>query len=479
MTPSRCCVVRASAFAMLTLTNLAHGQASTSGNADPYPLSAAGWGPEAGNGLFFSRWAEDWTGQRASGKLPMLKAMPLGGDASLTLSAEGRLRYDSYQNAQLMRGEDYQQALFRGIWGADLRLNSHLRVYGEIGTGQVESRGSIVTANFKNDASLQQLFVDVRGHIDSILIGAMIGRQEFADGPRQLVSLSDGPNIHRTWNGVRLYAHGERWRLGAFDLRATRLERGSFDEEIDDAERLQGLNASLIILTGSKESNIYLDPFWIHNENPAFRSAGRIGRDERDTFGMRLWGRLGGLRFDWTLAHQTGESLGRDVDAWALFAVQSLSLSDAGWKPRLTAHFDIASGGGANGSGPMKGFNQLYASSNYLGEGRFLSTSNLLLIAPGIAVSPTQTTNLSIEYGFARRLAEDDAAYAGGMRPYPGTQKVSGHEIGGLFRASASWSVTKHLTLFFNYENLAAWNVLQRAGLPSGSYGYLGATFRF
>ena len=477
MTLNSLCVVRAVAVSFLAWVSVADGQIATP--ADPYPMNAAGWGPPAGNGLFFSRWAEDWTGMRTAGKAPPFKAMPLGGEASLTFSGEARLRYDTYDNGQLMSGNDYQQTLLRGILGADLHFNPDLRIYGEIGTAQVEGRRSTASANFQNEASLQQLFIDARGHVGSTLVGAMVGRQEFADGPRQLISLSDGPNMHRTWNGVRLYIHGRHFRLGAYDLRATRLDNGFFDEEIDAAERLQGLNASFIVSSGPKDANIYLDPFWIHSRNPALRFGGRTGLDERDTYGARLWGRRGGLSFDWTVARQTGRYTNRDIDAWGLFMVQSLALSDHGWKPRLTAHIDIASGGGAHGAGPIKGFNQLYASSNYLGEGRFLSLSNLLLIAPGIAVKPTPTTELSVEYGFARRLTADDAAYAGGMRAYPGTQSVSGHQIGGLLRVAANWSVTQHLTLFFNYEHLFVGEVLKNAKLPSGSYGYIGATFRF
>lgn len=60
-----------------------------------------------------------------------------------------------------------------------------------------------------------------------MVAGFMAGRQEFADGPRQLISLSDGPNRWTTWTGVRLYAHGSRMRIGAFDFRATRLDRGA------------------------------------------------------------------------------------------------------------------------------------------------------------------------------------------------------------------------------------------------------------
>ena len=86
---------------------------------------------------------------RAAGRKPLLKAMPLGGEASLTLSAEARLRYDAHENGQLIHGNDYKQGLSRGILGADLRFNSHLRAYGEIGTGQVDGRRSVPPANFQ------------------------------------------------------------------------------------------------------------------------------------------------------------------------------------------------------------------------------------------------------------------------------------------------------------------------------------------
>ncbi len=444
---------------------------------EPYPLNAAGWGPEAGNGLQFSRWAEDWTGMRTEGKAPVFKAIPLGASASLTLNAEARLRYDVYANAQLIPRNDYDQGLLRMVVGADWRLNPNLRLYSEIATGQRAGRKGTASANFQNDASLQQAFIDVRGHFAGSVTGLMIGRQEFADGPRQLISLSDGPNIRRTWNGVRLYVHGHKFRLGAFDLRATQLGSGSFDEKPSHAERLYGLNASFIVSSG-KEPNTYLDPFWLHTTTPAFSSGGHTGIDTRDTYGARLWGRRGDLRFDWTLARQTGEYMGRQIDAWGLFAVQSHSLSSKGWKPRLTAHIDVASGGG-NGAGDLKGFNPLYASSNYLGEGRFLSLTNLLMIAPGIAVSPLKSFSISAEYGFARRLNDGDAAYAGWMRAYTGTQHVHGSEIGGLLRVVGIYSVNERLTLTVNYEHFDVGDVLKRAQFPTGAYAYVGSIFRY
>lgn len=446
--------------------------------ADPFPLAAAGWGPELGNGLMASRWAEDWRGMREAGRAPSFKAIPLGASAVLTISGESRLRLDTVRNARLQHGRHHEQALLRGVIGADLRVNEHLRFYGEAGTAQVRGQRAGAGANFQNALSVQQAMLDARLTSGGLLIGAMLGRQEFADGPRQLISLSDGPNLHRSWNGVRLYAHGARGRLGAFAFRATRLGRGGLDEALHGGERLSGVNGS-VALPASTGNTRYADPFWYRTENTLVRSGGRTGLDQRDTLGLRVWGRQGDLRFDWTAAHQSGKSLGRDIDAWGVFTVQSLGLSHDGWKPRLTARFDAASGGGSEGTGKLRTFHQLYASSSYLGEGQFLSLSNMVMAASGLSFTPGAGSSVAVEYGLVRRLKEGDAAYAGGMRPYAGTQSLQGREVSSIVRLVASWPIAPRWTLFMNYEEMHAGTLLRRAGLSSGHYAYVGATYRY
>ena len=386
--------------------------------------------------------------------------------AAVKVRAENRLRYE-------VSDRGAAQGQLRGIVGLDVRPTPHLRAFAELGTARSEGRPG-VGANFQNDVAVQQLFLDVRGPVGAAIAGVVVGRQEFAEGPRQLVSVADGPNLHRTWNGVRLHAQDGGVRVGAFDLRATRLARGAFDDGIDDAERLQGLHASLAWGPG-RGGRLFLDPFWFRSERPAAGAGGLSGLDARDSFGMRLWGRSEALSFDWVLARQAGRSVGRDVGALGLFAAQSYLLADGGWMPRVGARLDLASGGG----GSRAGFDQLYASSSYVSEGLFLSTSNLLLVTPTLAVAPSATTSLSIEYGLARRLVEGDAAYAGLMRAYPGTAQVPGHELGGLLRLGGSWTVVEGLVLGFVYEHLAAGEVLRGAGVPSGHYGYVRSTFRY
>ena len=139
-----------------------------------------------------------WVGVASAQEPTPRKPIPVGGTVTLMISAEVRLRVDAYDIGRPAGGDVHQQELFRGVFGVELRVNSAVRIVGEVGTGQVDGRRNTATANFQNDASLQQLFIDARRSIGLTTVGATIGRQEFADGPRQLLSLSDGPNLHRT-----------------------------------------------------------------------------------------------------------------------------------------------------------------------------------------------------------------------------------------------------------------------------------------
>ncbi len=407
-----------------------------------------------------------------------MEPMRIGRDATLAFDAEARIRHVATRNDRLVPGAERAQVQFRGIAGADLRIGSHVRFRGELGTGQVDRDRDSAAPNVQNRISVQQLYADVRGTAGAMLLGATIGRQEFADGPRQLMSLGDGANLRRSWNGIRVYAQAPRYRIGAFELRATALGAGGFDDGIESRTVLRGANASVIVSRAGGPDTT-LDPFWFHVETPGFRVGDAGGLDKRDTVGLRFRGRKGALGWDWTAATQRGRSLqDRRIDAWGVFAVQSLVLSERGWKPRLTSHVDIASGGPDDGS-RLRTFHPLYASSSYLGESQFLGLRNLLLVAPGIALAPSPRTTLSFEYGRAHRFDTRDAAYAGGMRSYAGTAGLPGRHIGDLLRLSATWTPAPPLSVEFTVEHLAAGHVLRRAGLGSGTHVQFGATCRY
>jgi hypothetical protein len=101
----------------------------------------------------------------------------------LTLSAEARYRYVATDNSRLIPGNDMRQGQFRGIVSADLRLTPQLRFHGEFGTAQVDRDRGAAASNLQHRLPLQQLFAEVRRTAGTTLVSALLGRQEFADGP--------------------------------------------------------------------------------------------------------------------------------------------------------------------------------------------------------------------------------------------------------------------------------------------------------
>lgn len=470
-----------------------HAANSPTALSDPYPIQAAGWGPTAGQRYFIIRWAEDWSKLKAQSKALPLKAMPLiGDDVTLTLSSELRTRVDAYSDAALIRGNDFHQTEFRAIVGGDLRLGQHFRVYGELGTAQIRGqsdiytpnfRGTAVPASYRNDLSVQQLFGEARTYVgDDLLVGVMAGRMEFTDGPRQIISISDGPNLHRTWNGVRLYAHHRKFRVGAFDFKVTRPGSGAFDETVNHDEQLKGANASIAVLNDKASGDLFVEPFLYRVTNIRDAAGSTAAPGRRDTWGARVWGNRGPVQWDWTAFRQTGVHDGRKVDAWAASFIQNMLVYNGnGVRVRAGGHVDLASGGNSYGTrGSIRSFNQLYASVGYLGQGLLLSQSNIVVVAPAVAIAPVQGLTINLDYAFLHRQNQNDAIYGGLMRPYAGTQNVRGSDVGTYARATASWSIISNLTLDLEAERLFAGDVLKKAGYPKGgTYGMTSLTFRY
>lgn len=452
---------------------------------EPYPIEASGQGNPTGE-FFTSRWVEDWSRLKAQDKAPPLKAMPLFGrdDINLTLSGEIRLRSLMYDNGGLHRGNDYHEFLFRAIAGADLHLGDHFRIYGELGHGDTSGHGNptvnSIASNYENDLSVQQIFGEARTNIGSALVGVQGGRFEFTDGPKQLISVSNGPNLHRTWNGGRFYLQTEKFRIAAFTGSVTKLGLGTFDEGINHGEKLQAFTAS-VVLDHNNGTNIFFDPAFYHRYVLDGIAGISTGPDHRDTYGARLWGKSGPINFEVMGFRQTGDHMGRNVSAWMSSISSNLLLSPNGMRPRVGFRVDLASGGAGDVSktGTVQGFDVVYQSTSYLSEGHLLGYTNLALFSPTIAFTPLKNVTINAEYDWVRRLSQHDAFYAQGSKPYPGTANVLGYTVGGYGRLIAEWEATRNVFFELEADRLSAGEVLHRAGLPSSNFLLMSVVLRY
>jgi len=451
----------------------------------PYPIEAAGYGNPSGD-FFVSRWVEDWSKLKAKGKAPALKAMPLFGrdDITLTLSGEMRLRSLMYDNGGLRKDDNYHEFIFRAIAGADLHLGDHFRIYAELGHGDHDGDGNptvnSVSASYENDLSVQQIFGEARTNIGSALVGIQGGRFEFADGPKQLMSVSNGPNLHRTWNGARFYLMTDKVRVGAFAGEVTKLGTGTFDEGIDRGEQLQAITTSFV-LSHKNGINLFFDPAMYHRELDAGVAGITTGRDVRYTYGSRLWGKVGPLNLDVMGYRQTGTHIGRDVKAWMSSAAVNYLLTPKGIRPRIGFRIDLGSGGRGDQlkTGTVPGFDVVYQSTSYLSEGHLLGYTNLQLFSPTVAITPIKNVTINAEYDLVRRMSTHDAFYAQGNKPYAGTANVAGKTVGNYGRLIAEWEVTHNVAFELEGDLLKAGKVMHEANLPSSKFLLLSLDLRY
>ncbi|WP_347092043.1 alginate export family protein [Sphingomonas parapaucimobilis] len=454
----------------------------------PYPAEGAGWGPRAGR-YFLSRWAEDWSflgkpdPKRRRDRFDALKYIPLTDEGAvyLSLSNEERVRFNYITSPGLRSGRDQDQFLLRNVVGADLHMGQYVRLYGELNSSQATGANpGVLNGNFRNDLIIQQAFAEVNGDVAGLKVGVMAGRQEFSDGPPNLVNLRPAPDVYTTFNGVRIYVHGKRARATAFDFKSTALGTGAFDDPIDRGERFRGINASFNpppFATPLGEARLFIDPFVYRYENDARRWGAETAADRRNFYGARLWGTMGELTMDATVTRQTGRFADRDVSAFAAFSTFGYQLLRSGLQPRIGFHADWTSGGGY-GSGTKKTFNPIFGSLPYFSWGNFVGPSNLAVLAPTLSITPLPRVRFNTEIEWLRRTNDRDAVYNGLTLPYARTQAVRGADIGRLYRADMAWAADPHVTVQLLFDYLDAGAVLNKADYHDSVYVGGAITFR-
>jgi hypothetical protein len=453
-----------------------------------YPEAAAGYGAKAGPAFYLARWAEDWSSMRdpakRTGPFDALKFIPLDGDGDvyLTLSDEQRLRHDTITSPGLRAGKDTNALLLRNFVGADLHVGENFRAFGQLASGVVLGSNPGNTSPVqRNDLFVQQLFAEVRGEVaPGIQAGIRAGRQDFQDGPIQLVSIQENPNIHITFDGVRAYASSAKARAGVFDLHYVTGGPDAFDDPTDHSRRFSGVTGGFVLPTdlfgGSK---LYLDPFFYRYRNRNQRWGNLLDREERRFYGVRLYGDVGRMNIDINGNYQEGEQGGRDISAYQIFAAQTFALGEGTSAPRLGWRADYASGGGAYGNGTLRSANILFGTAPYFSYGLFLGPSNFFDIAPTFTFSVGKKTRVLAEAAAIWRPSETDAIYNGVGAALAGTQNVRGNSVAQLLRLNAVHSLTPNLSFTLRTEYLKAAKALKRADYADALFLGIWGTFRF
>lgn len=410
------------------------------------------------------RWDEDWRAfcdpLLRTEPLDRLKCMRLGRGATLTLSGEIRERYETVDNPGFGIEQSSDQVLLHRAWvGADLRFGDRARAFVEVGYLDQNGRKGEPEATDINRFDVFQAFVDVNAPVGQGQATLRAGRMEMSFGSQRFVSVREGPNAHRTFNGARAFWERSGHRIDTFITRPTAIERDSFDDSADANERFWGVYNTMPIGGPFKLDTYYFG----YRRSTATYAAGE-GLEKRHSVGARLFGESSGWDWDFEGVYQFGDFNSGRIRAWTLATETGFTFKSMPFEPRLGLKADIASGDADLGDDTLNTFNPLYPKQPYFSDANLATLANLMDLHPSLEFEFGSGVTFGVGAIFQWRNRRADAIYLANVSEVEGSAGGSGQFIGTQLVADIEWQVSPRLTLRSQYVHFRSGAAVRQAG---------------
>jgi len=501
-----------------------------------------GRGPGRGNS-YVARFEEDYgylrDPTRSTGFFNPLKyvAIDRNRDIYMTLNGEARFRYDYTDHRNLgvapaatpsrvagappvftratavSTNQLYKQ---RYALGGDLHLGPNLRFYGELYHGQQTGHavGPVVPGSQRSKLAAVNAFGEAWDIADGIKTGLRAGRQQVYLGNNLQVRANVSTNLPSpVFDGFRAYRDWGDARVDAFAFNQVQFQNGILQEHDNPHVNLWGFYGSYDLpkfAAAGEELRSSFDLFYLGWRSGTFGggrgagvynaqallTGGRVvastgagfvaSQDHRHTIGLRSYGSIGNVDYDWQGAYQGGSYAGLRVDAFAINTDTGYTFHGMPWKPRLGVHIDTASGGSDRTGGTLHTYQPMYPNTQYYVPNNQFAPTNFYDIAPRIGFAPTDTVRVEYYFSFLWRYSERDAIYIGapwpggqGQNTYAVTALVPGRAIGRQSDLRVTWMITPHLLTPAEFGVFFPGSALRAAGAKTTTFIDFNLTFKF
>ncbi len=398
----------------------------------------------------------------------------------LSLGGEARERYEYFNNFAFGRPPQDHGGYFlqRYMFFGDVHLGRNLRVFSEFKSASINYNHTPARPTDENQFDLHQAFVDFAVDLPAnTTITVRPGRQELAFGATRLVALRDAPNDRQTFDGVRVMATGEGWRVDGFAVRPVRTRPGVMDDVSDPTTDFWGLYGVKSYGATSKGGvNLYY--FGLNRDTAAFNDLN--GRETRHTIGARVFDRIGSWDYDLEGTFQWGRFGSGDIQAWRIALDGGYHFSSLPLRPRPHFQVDVMSGDRQKGDHNTESFNPLFPKGHYFGLIGLLGPVNLINIHPSLDFQLTEKIRATTKIDFFWRQSSNDGVYnpAGAILRAAQTSKAM--YVGSEVQVELYWEITRHLVLITNYTHFFTGQFLRDTGFAKQvDYTAAWVTFRF
>lgn len=432
------------------------------------------------------RWTEDWS-QPEAGSTPLasLRHISLGReDTYLSIGGEARFYYMDTNHLTLgtRPGGDANSTFMQRLrLMADLHVGPHFRAFVELGDNR-EYGEEIATPPNEDKFDLEQAFVDLTLPLGSgSTLNLRPGRFEMPLGSGKLVGLREGPNSRFLFQGVRAtYTLPGAVRVDAFLTKPVEVKsERSFDDGTIDGGRLNGVHIST--LPGALVPGLALDGYYYNVKRRAAPFVGRRVDEERESVGVRAYGRRGAWDYDAEAVYQFGQSGSDRIRAWGLLMEAGYSMPHLPLTPRLGLRVNAFSGDGTPGNGTNGTFvapfpkAPVYTNS----DAAWFNFSNMVDVFPMLSLKPARTVTIVTGPEVFWRQTANDVTYAGPTSAPLIRPVGKDRYVGTAYNFDVNWQPATYVAFRLTYNRFFASEAFKAGGGESAHFLGLQTQLKF
>ena len=375
-------------------------------------------------------------------------------DTYLSLGADLRERYEFLDHPDFSDANRDTDGylLQRYMVHADLHVGVHLRAFGELKSSLEDGRTGGPRPSDEDRLDLHQAFAEGMLGIGTASLSLRVGRQEVAFGSSRLVSVREGPNVRRSFDGVRagIAAHG--WQLDGIGLASAETEPGEFDDETDRDDRLWGAYASGPVLGDALGLDLYF--LGLRRDDSEYDQG--THNERRRTVGTRIFGSPGAWDYNFELVYQWGSFGSGDIEAWTVASDTGYTLARFPMRPRLGLRANVTSGDRNPQDADLETFNPLFPRGSYFGEASLIGPQNHMDLHPMLDLHVLENLQLTLDWDFFWRESKDDAIYRVSGDPLVSGSASDERYVGSQGSVAIKWQPERHVEFVATYEHFFA-----------------------
>jgi hypothetical protein len=370
-----------------------------------------------------------------------------GDDRFITLSGEVRYRPEGFR----IHGTDAQPGtidsylLQRYLFGADVHVHRSMRVFVELQSGIIDGALRSPRPTDRNRLDIHQAFFEW-GHarVDKRAFAIKAGRQELSVGSTRLISASPGLNVKRSFDGVAASYGGPSFLIAGAVAQLVSSNPGVFDDGSELEQPFWGI-ATARRSPWLRRGDVGVYYLGIDRSVSVYVQG--AGHERRHTVGLKWDGNGSRVDLNYDMLFQWGEFIHSPIRAWAFASETGYRPISSGWKPRISARADVASGDRDATDGRLESFNPLFPGNSYSGAVGLFGPTNLTDVTPAVNLYPRANLMIGFEAPSYWRTSTADGIYATSLRPLVLPTVGNGRYVGTNPGVLIVWQATRHCQL--------------------------------